>query len=361
MERLFIRIKRKLMVHIVLMRVLGLIGVFSLLFALFIAFKDPLGNFLSNVTFLPKTAGLFLLGNSSGLAQKDGRTNILLMGAGGAGHEAPDLTDTMIFASFGTKDKKQIMISLPRDTWIPTLRAKLNSAYYYGNQKKSGGGLILAKSAVSEIFDQPVHYVLVVDFAGFVELVNLLDGLKVEVERSFNDDKYPIPGRENDLCDGDKEYKCRYENVYFERGQQVMDGQTALKFVRSRNAQYEEGTDFARSIRQQKVILAFKDKILSPVVLFNPGKIKKMWDIINSSIATDIPREKLPIAGRLILGIKREEIKNVVLDGGTVGDAQTGFLVNPPISPKYDNQWVLVPRDGTWKEVREWVKGILYQ
>lgn len=347
------------MSHILLMRVLAVIGGFSLLLVLFITFKNPLGNFLLSVTFLPRTAASFLLSDTSALLQRDGRTNILLMGAGGAGHEAPELTDTMIFASFGRGNKKPILLSLPRDIWVSSMRAKLNTAYYYGNQKRSGGGLIMAKSAVSEILDQPVHYVVVVDFAGFVKLIDLLGGLKIEVERSFADDKYPIPGRENDLCSGDKEYKCRYESLHFGAGQQVMDGQTALKFVRSRNAEGEEGTDFARSTRQQKVILAIKDKILSPSVLLNFVKVKKVWNVVNDSINTDIPQNDMPIIARLILGVKREEIQNVVLDGGTVGDAQTGFLVNPPVSQKYDNQWVLVSRDGNWEEVRVWVKQLL--
>ncbi|MEJ2441683.1 MAG: LCP family protein, partial [Patescibacteria group bacterium] len=89
------------------------------------------------------------------------RTNILILGRSGEGHDSPDLTDTIIFASVGHTDHSVKLISLPRDIWIPELRAKLNSTYYWGNQRQKGGGIILAKSTVESILGQPVHYGLV--------------------------------------------------------------------------------------------------------------------------------------------------------------------------------------------------------
>ncbi|MEK7182603.1 MAG: LCP family protein [Patescibacteria group bacterium] len=358
-SRLISRIKRKLLSHVLLARVVFVGGALLLLAALFVLLREPLGNIGVRVFFLPKMATLFLFGSPSMLESQGGRTSILLLGVGGAGHEAPELTDTMIFVSLDHKGSNPVFLSLPRDIWISSLRAKLNTAYYYGNQKREGGGVILAKASVTEIIDQPVHYGAAVDFSGFVQLVDLLGGAEVEVERTFDDNKYPIPGRETDECGGDPEFRCRYEHVHFEKGKQIMDGQTALKFVRSRNAEGEEGTDFARSSRQQKVLLSIKQKLLSPKILLNPRKLKKVWDTVVSSVETDIPEDDLPILARMMLRLDKEKIKSVVLDGGAVGDAQTGFLVHPPISPLYDNQWVLTPRDGTWGEVRDWVKGLL--
>jgi LCP family protein required for cell wall assembly len=101
------------------------------------------------------------------------------------------------------------IISLPRDIWIPALRAKLNSVYYWGNQKEEGGGLPLSKSVVEEIVGQPVEYGIVIDFEGFQEIIDVLGGVEVNVERSFTDERFPIEGKENDECEGDPEYKCR--------------------------------------------------------------------------------------------------------------------------------------------------------
>lgn len=355
------KLKRRFLAHVWLARLsLAVVGA-VLLFSATLLFKNLFGSAFSRLTFIPRQVIIFIFAKPSSLDNKDGRTNILLMGAGGAGHEAPDLTDTIIFVSMDHKGKNPVFLSLPRDTWIPSLSAKLNTTYYYGNQKKEGGGLVLSRASVSEILDQPVHYSAVVDFGGFIRLVDLLGGIDVNVERSFDDLRYPIAGRENDLCGGDdKEYKCRYEHLHFEKGRQNMDGTTALKFVRSRNAIGDEGTDFARSARQQKVLSSIKAKIISPAVIFSPWKAKTVFETIYASIKTDVPSDKLPVLACLYLSVNQSSVHYLVIDGGGVGDAETGFLVNPPISAKYNYQWVLVPRDGTWEEVRKWLEEILY-
>lgn len=300
----------------------------------------------------------FILAQPSTLENKAGRTNVLILGVGGAGHEASDLTDTIIFASLDHTGKNPVFISLPRDIWIFSMRAKINTAYHYGNQKKEGGGIILAKAAVSEIIGQPVHYSLVVDFAGFVKTVDLLGGIEIDVERAFDDFKYPIPGRENDDCGGnDPDFSCRFEHIHFDAGKQVMDGGAALKFVRSRNAEGEEGTDFARAVRQQKVILAIRRKLASPSVFLNPKKVLGLFRIFDESIETDVLGERFLAFTRLLLLLDTARIRSEVLNGGVAG--YEGFLENPPISFLYDNQWVLIPRDGTWEEVRIWVKDLL--
>lgn len=358
-KRAIARLKRRILANVLLIRII-LAAAAALLIFLFVFFLGrPFSESLGSILFWPKMAATFLFGSPGELASRNGRTNILLMGAGGAGHEAPELTDTMIFASLDHRGKNPIFLSLPRDIWISSLRAKINTAYYYGNQKRVGGGLILSKSSVSEILGQPVHYAVAVDFSVFSKIVDTVGGIEVEVDRTFDDYRYPIPGYENDLCGGDPEFGCRYEHIHFEKGKQTMSGETALKFVRSRNAEGEEGTDFSRSVRQQKVIDAIKQNIVSPSVLFNPTKISELWKILNESIDTDIPQENLPVVVRMVVGLDRKRIKSVVLDGGTQGDAQTGLLVNPPITSRYDNQWVLVSRDGTWEEVKLWLGNIL--
>ena len=90
------------------------------------------------------------------------------------------------------------------------------------------------------------------DFSSFKEIIDALGGVKIDVANSFTDDLYPIEGREEDLCDGDKEFKCRYETIHFEKGINYMDGTTALKYVRSRNGDNNENTDIAREARRQK-------------------------------------------------------------------------------------------------------------
>lgn len=252
------RIKRRLLKHVWLVRA-SLITLILLGFYLFYFLASLILGRLGVTSYLG-LIGDFIFTPTQKIQTREDRTNILILGKGGKGHEAPDLTDTVIFASINHTDPSLSLVSLPRDIWIPELRAKLNSTYYWGNQKKDGGGLILTKATVESIVGQPVHYGLVIDFSGFMKIVDVLGGVEVDVERGFVDEKYPIAGKEDDECDGDLEYKCRYETIRFEEGAQTMNGETALIFARSRNAEGDEGTDLAREIRQQKILAAIQTK-----------------------------------------------------------------------------------------------------
>ncbi len=270
-----------------------------------------------------------------------GRTNFLLLGINGSGESGSDLTDTMIFASLNSENQKAVMLSFPRDIWIKEIQAKINTAYHYG-------GFNLAKKIVGEVLGQRINYVLVLDFNGFEKAIDLLGGIEVEVSRSFDDYKYPLPGKEKDLCDGDKELKCRYEHVYFEAGKQLMDGKTALKFVRSRNAEGEEGTDFARSLRQQKLIEGFRKKLGPTDFYLHPLKVFRLWQVFQDSAKTDISRQQY---GSFLLLAARVDLKRI--KAGTIDD----FLIHP--KTHYSKQWVLIPKTADWQETQKFVENLL--
>jgi LCP family protein required for cell wall assembly len=243
------------------------------------------------------------------------------------------------------------LVSVPRDLWVPTLKAKINSAYHYGEEKKKGGGLVLAKASVEEVLGQAVHYGLCLDFAGFKKAVDLLGGVEIEVERAFDDYKYPIAGKENVYPES-----LRYEHVHFDEGLQTMDGEKALKYVRSRYAQGVEGSDFARSARQQRFLLAFKKEILSKETLLNPKRIVELVKTFGDSIDTDVPVETYPAFLKLFLGVKQEEIKKEVLNSGEGGN---GGVLYEPLAEKFDNQFVLMPKNDDWKMFKDYVSGLL--
>lgn len=347
------KIKRRALKHVWLVRfgliALVLVGIYLIVLLVSSAIgKTQIGNYVGLVRdfiFTPQ-------GKVETIA---GRSNILILGKGGKGHEAPDLTDTIIFASVKHPTPENpssvSLISLSRDIWIPELRAKLNSAYYWGNQKQTKGGLILAKATIEQIVGTHVQYVVVIDFSGFKNIIDTLGRVEVEVDRSFVDKKYPIAGREDDDCGGsDPEFLCRYETVEFKKGVQVMNGDTALKFARSRNAEGEEGTDFARAARQEKVLNAMRNKMLSREIIMNPKKVLSVIRVIGSSIETDIEPEAAAILVRRILDAK-DNVSSKVLP--------EDLLFNPPISPRYDNLYVFIPEAGDWSEVHDWVKCIL--
>jgi polyisoprenyl-teichoic acid--peptidoglycan teichoic acid transferase len=350
----FLKLKRKLFSHPLFIRKLFKFGgLIVILLATILVVKTVLKTKFPGYVVLGKS---FLMPKTSRVDTYKGRLNILVMGKGGLGHESPDLTDTMMLVSIGTKTPNIKIISIPRDVWIPSIRAKINSAYYWGNQKQPGGGLVLSKNLVEEIVGVPVEYAAVADFSIFKEVIDTLGGVKVIVDRGFVDNRYPIAGRENMECPEDvgrveskKEFNCRYETVTFEKGVWLMNGETALKFARSRYAQGDEGTDLARDLRQQKVMTAIKDQILTPKTYLNFKKILALKTIAVKSIETDVKINEAGFIARKILD-GRKNINSYLLD--------EKYLEHPEISPRYDKQYVFIPIGGNWDQVKNFVASL---
>lgn len=334
---LYQRIKRQFLSRVKLVRVALGLALIGAVMAIWILVVKP----------LTPTVNLVWQAMNASLPNKNGRTNILILGREGSSSRAgADLTDTLILASID-QGGDTVLISIPRDIWVSSLRAKINTAYYYGEQRQpGGGGLVLARAAVEEIIDQPAHYTVVIDFAGFEKVIDLLGGVDINVDRGFVDKEFPIPGKENDECDGDPLFKCRYETVEFKPGLQHMDGATALKFVRSRHAEGDEGTDFARSQRQEKLILALKAKLLSRQVMFNLRLWDQLYKQINQVVVTDItPSQYLPLA--------RLALKSLKLPTRTGALVEPDWVYHPPVTSAQDYQWVLLPAEGLQSHVED--------
>jgi LCP family protein required for cell wall assembly len=310
------------------------------------------------------------------IEEKTGNINVLFLGKGGGRHEGPDLTDTIIVASINPDKNTVTLISIPRDLWIPDLAAKINTAYAYG-QEKNKQGKVLAKSVVSKVTGKQIDYVLVVDFNAFIKLVDHLGGIDVNVRKTLDDYKYPIAGKEEDPCGKTEEeiidfskqiatgaaktediFPCRYKHIHFDAGVQNMSGEQALEFVRSRYGINGEGSDFARSQRQQDVINAIRDKSLSLGIILNPFKVMGIFNIIKDNIDTNADIREIDDFMNLANKIQRAKVTNVVIDYGDEEEKRNGLLVNPPLSEAKKFQWVLIPRigDGNFSEIHEYIK-----
>ncbi|PIS09298.1 hypothetical protein COT75_02215 [Candidatus Beckwithbacteria bacterium CG10_big_fil_rev_8_21_14_0_10_34_10] len=357
----FFRFKKRFLsffFNLKIRRVLIFLSIFVIIFSFFFS---QITTFFKKTLIGPKTAFSLLTADTSSLNSSNGRINLLVLGIGGENHEAIDLTDTIIFASIDKNSADTVMLSVPRDIWVDPLKTKVNAVYHYGEERAPGEGFVLAKDAIQKVLNQPVNYAILIDFEGFIRLIDLLEGIEVKVDRSFDDYKYPIPGKERDECDGDWEFNCRYEHIHFEAGWQHMDGKKSLKFVRSRNAKGEEGTDFARSQRQQKLILALAQRIFSYKTIFSPNKIKALKENFGDHVKFDTQLKEDQITAFLSLFIRfvknKNEIRTISLDTGSKDNP--GFLYNPPIE-EYD-QWVLVPRLNDWTEVHKYIREKIYK
>lgn len=334
----------------------------------------------------------------------DGRVNVLLLGNAGGMHDGPDLTDSIIVASLNLNTHKVVLISIPRDLWVESAKAKINAIYEFGERK--GGGLKYAEDKIDDILGIPIHYGVRLDFNGFQKAVDLVDGVEVDVPKTFDDYNYPITGKEDDLCgllekeveltpdqikalnvaeeklnpvspqpsaspnpdlNAPKRFKvlmdennkiatdsssfaCRFEHLHFDRGMTSMDGETSLKFVRSRMGTNGEGSDFARSRRQQLVIQAFRAKALSLQTLSNPKTVTSLIGTLGKSVETDIPLDKY--LEFYSIGKKIDAVESVVL--GDLGNGKS-VLISPPPS-EYSGVYILIPPKGDFTQIKEYIK-----
>jgi polyisoprenyl-teichoic acid--peptidoglycan teichoic acid transferase len=344
------RIKRKILCHVTLVRVFIIFLILGILY---------LGGLLVvkgaqalNAPLYFNTAYNFITAPVTQLASYGGRTNILVMGKSGDARDGSDLTDTMMLFSISLTNKNVKIVSIPRDTWIPEIRAKINSAYYWGNKKNQGGGIIFAKAITAGVVGVPIQYGAVINFSGFKDIIDQLGGIEVNVENAFTDYYYPIAGKENDTCNGDPELMCRYETVTFNAGNQLMNGETALKFVRSRHGLGIEGTDVAREARQGKVINAVKNKLLDKKTFTNPLKDLAILKVVLNSIQTDIDYPTAGILARLTYDA-RNSIDSYLIPAE--------LMFNPPILKTYDMQSVFIPvlGNGKWNDINKWIAEVL--
>lgn len=305
--------------------------------------------------------------------------NIALLGYGGAGHDGGTLTDSIIVFNINPEKKKAVLITVPRDTWVKIpVRSdinqsfKVNHAYAIGlddtryplkepQYKGEKGAATLTKEVIKDVIGIPMQYYLAVDFEGFENIIDILGGVDVDVPVTFDDYFYPIKGAENDTCGKSSsaiarlhqqysdtelhhQFECRYEHIHYDAGANFMDGETALKFVRSR-ASAQHGGDFARSQRQQAVLVAIEDKLISLNAL---QKIDELFNEFANIIRTDLDLKT---------------VKDLVAFFGNHQDYKISFVrlseENVFTATKsLDGQFILIPKEGEdiWSGVHSFLR-----
>ncbi|MCX6794082.1 MAG: LCP family protein [Candidatus Gottesmanbacteria bacterium] len=282
------------------------------------------------------------------LDSSDGRTNILIMGIGGGTHEGADLTDTIMVLSLDTVKKTVALISIPRDIWSDTLKDKVNTAYHYGELKNppaGGGGLLLAKVTIEDVIGIPIQYAVVIDFSGFTKVIDAVGGIDVNVPEAFTDTQYPKPGMEKVTCPGDPTNACVYETVQFNTGLQHMDGARALIYARSRHAEGQEGSDFARSQRQQIIMVALKDRFTHPMQWTTLSRLNALPKLLDDATDMDMNIAQVLTVGKRFASVRQDEIKKIAFDQ----------LLNTPPAYLYNNLYVLVPQTD-WETIHTYIQ-----
>lgn len=261
-----------------------------------------------------------------------GHTNFLLLGTGGKEHEGGNLTDTIIVASLDNENNLVTMLSIPRDLFIKddlVGNSRINENYYKAKTYfgSSTEGLEHMMSEVEEIIGVPIHYYLKADFQGFKDLIDALGGIDIEVKEAIYDPYYPKDGT------------FYYETFSISAGQHHMDGETALKYARSRKTT----SDFDRAERQQQLIFAIKEKAFQTNIIFSTEKITNILDTLKENIETNIKVKEILTLGSMVNEFGEEQISHRLIHDDPT---KCGGFLYTPSRDLYGGLFVLVPAGG---------------
>ncbi|MBM4434447.1 MAG: LytR family transcriptional regulator [Chloroflexi bacterium] len=222
------------------------------------------------------------------------RLNVLLLGIDTReGASETQNTDAIILLSLEPRERTAVMLSIPRDTLvdIPGVgRDKVNAAYAYAGDPRKGPDL--ARRTVEAFLGIPIHSYAIIDFEAFRQTVWSVGGVLVDVRRPLRDERYPT----NDF--GIERFELR-------AGPQLMDGDDALRYARSRH----DSNDFSRARRQQTVVFALRERFALAGLFRLPGIVERVGPLVRTNFD---PGNILPLA-RTVLSLDASEITSDVL------------------------------------------------
>ncbi len=260
------------------------------------------------------------------------RISILLLGIDQRCEEnGPAHTDSMMVLTIDPVGLSAAILSLPRDLWveIPGFQLdRINQAHYLGElYEYPGGGPALAMETVMSTLGIPLDYYAAVNFDAFIEVVDLIGGITVNVPDVIEDPTYP------DRCYG-------YDPFSITAGSHRLNGEDALKYARTRAT---FGGDVDRAGRQQTVMLAVRDQILQLDML--PQLIAqspRLWQTLQENVRTNLTLDEGLQLALLMQDIPRDSIQTAVIDYNYVYNETTP-----------DGRQVLVPNRDEIRRLRD--------
>jgi LCP family protein required for cell wall assembly len=296
------------------------------------------------VTAAPTSSNLSMPGPTAVPWDGASRVNILMMGldygdwSGRNDASGASRTDSMILFTIDPVSKTAGMLSIPRDMWvnIPGFDyGPINTAYFLGDAfKMPGGGPGVAVATVEEFLGVPIQYYAQIDFSAFAKFIDEMGGVTINVPNTMHLSLIGNP--------------TMFE---IKPGVQTLDGPTLLAYARDRHDDAKGGytDDYARSLRQQQVIMAIRDQILQANML--PTLIAKapaMFQDLTSGIRTNMQLDQVIKLAELASTIDTSKIKRGLIDQHSVINAMA-------VMSDGTNKAVLVPIPDKIAAIRDYV------
>ena len=296
--------------------------------------SDTSGEGGSGDSLLDPVTDSFTIFSTDAFSSWTGNDRVTILGLGideRCEEEGPTRTDTMMILSIDPVNMSGVILSIPRDLWveIPGFGVdKVNQAHRLGElYDYPEGGPGLAVDTAEAALGIEIDYYVTLNFEAFIQTVDKIGGIQLNVPEAINDANYP------DNCYG-------YDPFFITAGNHQMDGQTALKYARTRAT---FGGDVDRAGRQQAVVLAIRDKILRldmiPQLLLSAPEL---WNILQDNVRTNLTLDEIIQLGLLAKDLQDGQIRTAVID--------YDYVYNQ-VTP--DGQAVLVPVRENIRELRD--------
>lgn len=274
--------------------------------------------------------------------QTENRKNILLLGIDSleTRGDAPILSDTILLLSLDLRSGKIYAVSFPRDVWNATYQQRINRLYMLGLENKLMPPETLIAREIESLSSIPIHHTLTFTFTEVAEIIDLLGGVEVDVPEGFVDELFPRP--DVDVTQ-ETDPAILYQRVEFVPGKQVMTGERALQYIRSRHSLGSQGNDTARNVRQQLVIASLLTQSMQRKLYLEPQLLGSIYAYYNRHFASALSVTELLATAKVLLPYRSQ----IEFHGGGLPifpDDPSGVLYHPPESTT-QGAWVYRIKD----------------
>lgn len=217
------------------------------------------------------------------------RINMLIVGCDEI--ENQGRADTIVLLSISPKTKNVLILSIPRDTRVEIPGRgmdKINHAYAFGGKE-------LISKTVSSFLDIPINFYVIVDFIKFVNIIDELGGVEINIEKEMH------------YID-----KAGGLNINLYPGKQILDGEKALQYIRFR---HDNLGDLGRIKRQQKLVEALINKMMN---LDSVTKIPQILEGLKTYLETDIKLQDAVALANLFKRVSQDKFIIETVQGNPV-------------------------------------------
>ncbi len=272
----------------------------------------------------------------------EGKINFLVLGLDSlkTRGDSPPLTDTMMMVSLNVNSGNINTITFPRDLWHEGYQTRINALYFYGQEKYRDNPEKFPTEVLSEMTGVPIHHTVVVSFEQVSEFIDLLGGVEVDVPTAFVDESFPRSDVDVTVV---TDPKLLYKTVSFAQGKQIMTGEQALEYMRSRKSGDDEGTDIARGARQQLVLDSVLAKLRQKDTLTNPKLLGSIYQYYEQNFAKILSPSEMVSIGKALYPL-RNQISTQSHNISIYPEDENGVIFHPE-PRKHKGEWIYLVRD----------------